>query len=75
MLVLLLLFFNLYVCIQLLLLLLLLLLLVYLFIFLLFNRLDSLRFRCKGDILFRNKVASLRNEVYFLLMTNRDRVD
>ena len=74
-----LLFFNLYVCIQLLLLflllLLLLLLLIYLFIFLLFNRLDSLRSRCKGDILFRNKVASLRNEVYFLLMTNRDRVD
>ena len=47
----------------------------YLF-FLLFNCLDSLHSRCKGDIiLFRNKVSSLSNEVYFLLMTNRRRVD
>ena len=76
-------FFNLYVFIQLfffllslLLLLLLLLLLIYIFIFLLFNFLDSLHSRCKGDIiLFRNKVSSLCNEVYFLLMTNRRRVD
>ena len=70
-------FLNLYVFIQLfLLLLLLLLLLIYIFIFLLFNFLDSLHSRCKGDIiLFRNKVSSLCNEVYFLLMTNRRRVD
>ena len=68
-------FFNLHAFIQLLLLLLL-LLLIYIFIFFLFNCLDSLHSRCKGDIiLFRNKVSSLCNEVYFLLMTNRRRVD
>ena len=69
-------FFNLYIFSQLLLLLLLLLLLIYLFIFLLFNCLDSLHFRCKGDIiLFRNKASSLCKEVYFLLMTNQRHVD
>ena len=73
-------FFNLYVFIQLFLFFfvffLLLLLLIYIFIFLLFNCLDSLHSRCKGDIiLFRNKVSSLCNEVYFLLMTNRRRAD
>ena len=76
-------FFNLHAFIQLLLLSLLLLLLLLLYyywftylFFLLFNCLDSPHSRCKGDIiLFRNKVSSLCNEVYFLLMTNRRRAD
>ena len=73
-------FFNLHAFIQLLLLLLLLLSYYYywftFFLLLLFNCLDSPHSRCKGDIiLFRNKVSSLCNEVYFLLMTNRRRAD
>ena len=51
-------------------------LLIYISIFLLLNCLDSLHSRSKGDIiLFRNDVSSLRNEVHFLSMTNRRRVD
>ena len=49
---------------------------IHMYFLLLFNCLDSLHSRCKGDIiLFRNKVSSLCNEVYFLLMTNRRRAD